>query len=94
MLFLNKHFRIERISRDERKYSKIILLIPNFQTTMEYLLEVHRATLPNLVAKLPTTVDCQAENTTRAVMWKSFHLAETKYRIIVCNLSKSDLQYL
>lgn len=59
-IFEQTFSRIERIKMKERS-SKIILLIPNFQTTMEYFIGGPQGNIAEFGYKLPTTVDCQAE---------------------------------
>ena len=77
----------------KERSSKIVLPIPNLQTTMEYFIGGHRATLPNLVTSFPLQWAARLKNH-QGGDGNFFHLAETKYKIILCNMSKSDLQYL
>lgn len=100
MLFWNKNFLLQillRKSWDERKEPQ------NYFTNSKpsnnigiFLLEIHRATLPNLVTIFPLQWIVRLENNqgSDGKFFFFFNLAETKYKIIFCKASKSDLQHL
>lgn len=89
-------FYSERVEMKGRS-PRIILPIPNLQTTLEYF--YWRSTGQHYPIWLQS-FHCSGLSgwkTTRAVMGNSFfffNLAETKYKIIFCKVSKSDLQHL
>lgn len=91
-IFEQTFSHIERI-KIKKGALKLFYRFQTFKQQWNILLAVHRATLPNLVTSFPLQWTARLKHH-QGSDGNFFHLAETKYRIILCNLSKSDLQYL